>query len=227
LTYFGKGIYTLPTAAKILKINPQKMRRWVNGYTFYKNKVSQPGKPLINIEFGRDSSDTVISFLDLAELLFISKFIHYGISVQKIRKAANTASKILKTDHPFALQKMYTDGRSIFAELAQKENDTSFLDLLDSQYELREIIDSTLLGCIDFNEYNHAKRWWPLGKEGSIVLDPERNMGQPILNKYNVRTELLYGLFRTNHSISEICDWYELDENEVIVAIEYEKGLVA
>jgi uncharacterized protein (DUF433 family) len=64
-------------------------------------------------------------------------------------------------------------------------------------------------------------------KKQEIVLDPARNLGQPILNKYNVKTELIYELYKTNHSISEISDWYELDKNSIQAAISFEKGLMA
>ena len=227
MTYIGKGIYPLITAAKILKINPQKMRRWIKGYTYPKNMEFHSSKPLFKIEFEYNSDDVVISFLDLAELLFIKTFVQYGISLQKIRKAAITASNLLNASHPFAIRKMFTDGKSIFAKIAQTENDTSLLDLLNKQFQLDEIVEPLLYECIDFNKYDYAEKWWPLGKRKDIVLDPTRNMGQPILNKYNVRTELIYELYKTNHSISEISEWYELDKKAIDTAINFEKGLVA
>jgi uncharacterized protein (DUF433 family) len=227
MTCFGKGIYTLATAAKILRMNPQKMRRWIKGYTYQKNMERRSYDPLFKTEYEYDPNDVVISFLDLTELLFINNFVQYGISIQKIRKAAIIASDLLETSHPFAIRKMFTDGKTIFAEIAQKENDPSLLDLINRQFQLGKIIEPLLYKCIDFNNGDHAQRWWPLGKKGSIVLDPARNMGQPILNKYNVRTELIYELYKTNHSINEISDWYELDENAIQAAISFEKELVA
>jgi uncharacterized protein (DUF433 family) len=227
MTYFGKGIYTLTTAAKILKINPQKMRRWINGYTYTKNMECRSYKPLFKTDFDYSPENVLISFLDLTELLFIDTFIHYGISIQKIRKAAITASKLLNTSHPFAIKKMFTDGKLIFADIAQKEQDNSLLDMIYEQYQFSEIIEPTLYKCIDFNKHDLAEKWWPQGREGAVVLDPSRNMGQPILNKYNIRTELIYNLYKTEHSISEIGDWYELDKNSIEAAINFEKGMAA
>ena len=60
MTYFGKGIYTLTTAAKILKINPQKMRRWIKGYTHLKNMECRSYKPLFKTEFDYDPNDVGI-----------------------------------------------------------------------------------------------------------------------------------------------------------------------
>jgi uncharacterized protein (DUF433 family) len=227
MTYFGKGIYSLSAAAKILRMNPNKMRRWIKSYTYYKNKECHSNKPLFKTEFEYDPDDVIISFLDLTELLFINTFIKYGISLQKIRKAAITASNLLNTSHPFAIKKMFTDGKSIFAEIAQKEKDASLLDLIKKQYQFEKIIEPLLYKCIDFDKHDYAEKWWPLGKKENIVLDPSRNMGQPILNKYNVRTELIYELYKSKHSINEISEWYELDKNSIIKAIDFEKGMVA
>jgi len=227
MNYLGKGIYSLTTAAKILQLNPQKVNRWISGYTYQKNMENRSSKPLIKTEFGYSSGDAIISFLDLTELLFIKSFIHYGISIQKIRKAAITASNLLKTQHPFAIKKMFTDGHTIFARIAQEDKDTSLLDLLKKQYEFEKIIEPTLYECIDFNKYDYAERFWPRGKTSDIILDPSRNLGQPILNRYNIRTGLIYELYESNHSIDEISDWYELDKNAISTAIDYEKELVA
>jgi uncharacterized protein (DUF433 family) len=227
MTYFGKGIYTLTTASKILNMNPQRMRRWIKGYTYPKNMECHSTKPLLRIDFEYNPDDVIISFLDLAELLFIKTFIQHGISIQKIRKAAITASNLLNTSHPFAIKKMFTDGKSIFAKIAKKEDDLSLLDLINKQFQFDEIVEPILYECIDFNKYDYAERWWPLGKKKEIVLDPSRNMGQPILNKYNVRTELIFELYKTNHSIDEISEWYELDKKAIEVAISFEKGLAA
>jgi uncharacterized protein (DUF433 family) len=227
MTYFGKGIYSLITAAKILRMNPQKMRRWIKGYTYNKNMECRSYKPLFNTEFEYNSNDVVISFLDLIELLFINNFIQYGINIQKIRNATVAASHLLNTPHHKKKKKMFTDGKSIFAEIAQKENDTSLLDLLHKQFQFDKIVEQTLYECIDFDKYDLAEKWWPLGKDGNIVLDPSRNMGQPILTDYNIRTELIYDLYKTKHSISEISDWYELDKNAIETAIRFEDGLVA
>ena len=222
MTYIGKGIYTLTAAAKILKMHPQKVRRWVNGYTYSKDADRHFIEPLFKTEFEYDSNDAIISFLDLTELLFINAFIGYGISIQKIRKASVLASKLWDTYHPFAVRKMFTDGKSIFAKIAQETDDTSLMDLLKKQYQMGEIIEPLLYECLDFNTNDHAEKWWPLGKNSGIVLDPSRNMGQPILNNYNVRTGLIYELYKAKRSINEICDWYEMDKNAVETAINFE-----
>jgi uncharacterized protein (DUF433 family)/DNA-binding transcriptional MerR regulator len=227
MEYLGKGIYTIKEASKILKINPQKMRRWIKGYTYYKDTNEYTSLPLFHTEFKYDSADVVISFLDLAELLFINTFLECGVSIHTIRKAALAASELLQISHPFAIKKIYTDGKSIFAKIAEEDKDTSLIDLINKQFQLDKIVEPLLYERIDFNTYDHAERWWPLGRENNIVVDPSRNLGQPILNNYNIRTELIYELYTNNHSIDEISEWYEIDTNSIHNAIDFEQGLVA
>ena len=122
---------------------------------------------------------------------------------------------------------MYTDGKSIFANIAKEENDTDILDLIKSQFQFAKIIEPTLFARIEFDNSDNAEKWWPQGKKGGVVLDPSRNMGQPIISKYNIKTELIYELYKTKHSIDDISDWYELDKNAIKAAICYEEGLAA
>jgi uncharacterized protein (DUF433 family) len=168
----------------------------------------------------------IISFLDLAEFLFINAFVGRGISLQKIRQAAQFSAKYLNTEHPFAVRKIYTDGKSIFAKMGQEGYDTSLIDVIRAQFQLGEIVEPFLFECIDFNQYDQAEKWWPRGKKEGIVLDPSRNFGQPIIDTYNIRTDILYDLYKTNHSIAEIKEWYKIDTDEIIAAIHFEEGFV-
>ena len=227
MTYLGKGIYTLPSASKIIKIDSQKMRRWVNGYTRQRNAEARYSEPLIKPEFEHGPDNAVLSFLDLMELLFIKNFVQHGISIQKIRKAAASAADLLDTSHPFAVRKMYTDGKGIFARYAEENRDSLLLDLICRQFQFDEVIAPLLYESIDFDVSDCARKWWPLGKDGNVVLDPQRNFGRPILDRHNVRTELIYELYKANRSVDEISDWYELDKGETEAAIGFEKGLAA
>ncbi|MCL2609784.1 MAG: hypothetical protein FWD94_07785 [Treponema sp.] len=226
VVYLGKGIYTPAYVARLIKTDTQKTRRWVKGYTYRKDAELKSVAPIFKREFDQFSEEVALSFLDLAELLFIRHFIELGFGIQKIRKAAFAASKFLDTDHPFALQKIYTDGKSIFATLAEKENDLSLLDLIKDQFQFEKIVQPTLT-CLDFGITGKVEKWWPWGKDKNIALDPIRNMGQPILDTYNLRTDIIFDLYKAGRCIDDISDWYELDKDSVKIAIEFEKSLAA
>lgn len=227
MEYLGKGLYSIPESARILQTTQQKLRRWIRGYTYNKDNIVHISPPLFKTDYEYDSSDVIISFLDLAELLFIKTFSEYGISIQSIRNAALAASELFNTAHPFAMRKFYTDGKTILARVAEEEKDPALIDLLKKQYQFDQIITPLLYETIDFNTVDEASKYWPLGKGKNIVLDPARNLGKPILDNYNIRTDVIFDLLKKNHSIKEIIDWYEIDELSLRTAIDYEKGLVA
>jgi len=221
----GKGIYSLPVAAKLLEMPYNKVYRWAKGYKYSLNNNFINIPSLIKSEYEPKNDFFVISFLDLIELLFIKNFLKLGVSLHTIRKACISASELLNSTHPFAMKKFYTDGKTILAKIAEKDKDPFLLDLLKKQYKLDKIINHYLKNCIDFNEFDHAERWWPIGKEKGIVLDPNRNLGQPILNKYNIRTDVICDLYMNNHNKNEISEWYNIDFTSIENAIRYEKSI--
>jgi uncharacterized protein (DUF433 family)/DNA-binding transcriptional MerR regulator len=227
MEYLGKGIYTISQVAQITKIDPSRVRRWIKGYTFSKSTNNYKNPPMFSTDYKYDSSDVIVSFLDFMEILFIDSFTQFGISLQSIRKAAQIASRLFSSSHPFAMKKIFTDGKSILAQIAEESGESDLIDLLKKQYQLEDILLPYLYECIDFNKLDLATKFWPLGKQSSIVLDPNRSLGQPIIHKYNVRTNVLYDLAKHGNTIKDIAEWYEIDEISIQNAIDFEKGLVA
>jgi len=224
LEIIGKGIYSISSAAKLLGMPYSKVYRWVKGYKYSINHNSQFSDSIINADYD-NSSIIAISFLDLIELLFINNFIQHGVSLRTIKKATLIASDLLNTSHPFATKQFFTDGKTILAKIIEKEDDPILIDLVKTQYEFNKIITPYLHCRIDFNKFDKAERWWPKGKKYGIVIDPTRNLGQPIINKYNIRTEVIFDLHNTNHSNKDIADWYDIDLSSIEAAISFENGL--
>lgn len=224
MEYLGKGIYTYKDASSITGVRIESVRRWFDGYKDYKS--NRRIGPLIKREYQNTAHQKLISFLDLIELLFINAFHSYRVSLQSIRIAVNQASLLLKTDHPFATKKFYTDGKTILAEIIQG-NDSALVDLIKQQYQISEIVFPLLYNCIDFRNYEVAQRYWPLGKDRGIVIDPSRNFGKPILNDLNVSVHTISDLLQSGHSEGEISEWYEIASQYIELAKEYELRLSA
>jgi hypothetical protein len=64
-------------------------------------------------------------------------------------------------------------------EVLTPGEDDRLIDLFkDAQYVLRKIVEPSLKG-LEFDD-DLASRWWPNGKDSGIVLDPQRQFGQPV-----------------------------------------------
>lgn len=225
--YIGHGIYTIPEASRLTKIPSRVINRWIKGYKYKKNNTTKTLPPLFSNDYAIIDEKISLSFLDLIEIRFINAFREHGVSWQSIKIASKNAAKLLQFTHPFSLRKIYTDGKYIITKIANEENVEDLLNLVDTQYEIEEILSSLLREGLDFSEMDIASKWWPLGKSHSIVIDPERNLGKPIIDKYNITTHVIYQTFKTVNSLDEVASWYEIDKKYVQEAVEYESSLVA
>jgi uncharacterized protein (DUF433 family) len=221
MNFIGNGIYTMSDIHTITNISLSKITRWANGYTYCRDGKRRNILPVYKKDFDAINAKKILSFLDLIEILFIDSFERYGFSLQNIRKAADGAAKLLNTAHPFAKKCFFTDGKTILLKIAEKDNIPELLDLLKKQYQMEPIVSQSLIESLDFDKYDLAEKWWPLGKKSRIVIDPKRNFGKPIINDKNIRIDTIYDLYRRNKNIVEIAEWYELDKKTINEAIQF------
>lgn len=71
---------------------------------------------------------------------------------------------------------------------------------------------------LDFNEHDLAYRFWPLGREKSIVIDPAPKLGHPIIIDSNIYPETFYPHIIAGDPVPYIAPVYGLSEKQVIHA---------
>ena len=97
---------------------------------------------------------------------------------------------MFKVAHPFCTNRFVTDGREIFVELHRETGEPSLVEIVNRQAVFAQIIRPFLKG-LEFADGTGLVRWWPLGEQRSVVLDPTRNFGRPIVARHGVPTEVL------------------------------------
>ncbi len=224
-TYIGKGIYSVPEVARLTGISPSKIRRWVRGYRVVGGQEQRP--PVIESDYEPIENKTALSFLDLIEVRFVDSFRRHGVSWRSIRIASRKAAALLDTAHPFAKRRFFTDGREILTRVAEESKEPELLNLVRDQYEIDAVVSPLLVGDLEFNGLDMAERWWPRGKDAGVVIDPARNLGKPIVDRYGVPTEVLSRQCETVGSIEVVAEWYEVDADTVRRAVEFENSLAA
>ena len=223
-SFIGKGIYSISEVSKYTGIDSRKIRRWTNGY---KTNLSRAYESIYIHDYDSINEKTSLSFLDLVEIRFIDAFHKHGVSWKAIRIASEKAKEIIGKDHPFSTRKFYTDKRNILTRIAISEKQNELLDLVHSQFELDEILQPCLFEGIDFADVDIASRWYPIGRDNPIIIDPSYNFGRPVINDVFVDTKLLFDMYKSKKTIEEISMWYEIDCNLIQSAINYETQLVA
>ncbi len=201
----GKGIFTIPDASLILNIPSTKINSWLNKY--WQSQFIEDTKNIESYTWG-ESKDRAFNFYTLIELIAVKTFREIGLPFTKIKLAHSILSNIYETPFPFATSKLLSDGKSIF--LDEKKDGLLNLDY-KLQYNFKEII-SPYCKRLEFDSDTFLPtRFWPMGKEHSIVVDPHHSFGQPTINGTNINVYSLSNLLEAGESKEFIADVYKLN----------------
>lgn len=216
--------YPAADVGRLVGLTATRVRRWLKGYDYTYAATVHHQAPVV-LRVGTKGT-SYASFLDLVDLLFVKRFLDHKVSLQKVRRALDEASAILGTTH-FARQSFFTDGHNIFLEV--KDRGEAILQLLSGgQWVIAPIIQQ-LASQIDFDGSSGvARRWYPRGPEGRIVLDPMVSFGRPTVVGRGIATANVYDFYvAENKRVRVVRDWLGLVEEDVEAAVEFERRLVA
>jgi uncharacterized protein (DUF433 family) len=161
------------------------------------------------------------------EIKFVAAFLNLGVSWNMIHKVRDKAAEQFPGEsHPFCTRRFLTDGKTVFVELHKETEEASLVEIVKSQQVFSEILLPFMKG-LEFDANNVLERWWPLGKERQIALDPKRNFGQPSIFERGIPTRVLAKSFKANKSIDVVAKWYAVAPEAVKEAVDYEHALAA
>jgi uncharacterized protein (DUF433 family)/DNA-binding transcriptional MerR regulator len=221
----GKGIYTVPDASRLSRVSSRRIRYWLKGISS-ETAPESDAHQLWKGELRPIEDKLALGFHDLQEVRFIDAFRKAGVSWHLLRAAHDVARQRYAIEHPFCTRRFVTDGSQIIEGLGEAPEGPSYEEVVQGQRMFPRVI-KPFLRELEFADGDHLVRWWPLGKERSVVLDPQRQFGQPITARAGIATEILRAAESAGQSVEEIAEWYELDALSVRDALEFEHGLAA
>ena len=222
--------YSISEASRLVGITRWRINRWLKGYeyTYYVGEETREGHQESVVTRNDLPRKTYASFLDLIDLLFVKRFLEHGFSLQFIRMALEEARERLGTPH-FARDTFFLSGKHIILQMGTKSKFMVAL-LTGGQGAMPEIIKQ-LGDKIDFEEvtgFGFASRWYPLGRDGMIVVDPQVSFGRPTILGRSIATENIYDLYLgESKQIDFVSHWFEIPARETQAAVNYEASLVA
>ena len=222
--FIGVGIYTVPDAARLTGLSQAQVRHWINGYSYKAGAVIRRIPSVINRQLPKLDDETALGFLDLIEMRVIHELLKKSFSLQEIRVVHDRAQQLFQSQHPFAVAQFKTvnkeNAKEIFSEV-----DAALIDVRHKQYAIDRIV-GPYLEDLDF-EGDLARRWWPLKTDHSVVIDPARRSGQPIVTNEGIATKILYDTYLAERSVEVVADWYEITMESVNGAIAFEQKFAA
>jgi uncharacterized protein (DUF433 family) len=220
---FGVGIYAPEDVGRIVGLSPSRVERWFRGHDARGDQLVV--HPLIEGDWPAVDGEVTLSFMDMIEARFVKVFLEAGISIHLIRSAAHEGARLFQTRHPFCVKRFETDGVSLFVRV-HEDGKERLIDVPHRQEAIVQVMNP-LLRQLDYDASGIARRWWPLGKEQPVVLDPERSFGEPIVMKRGVPTRSLAGPVLAGDDPQKVARWFRVDLREVQAAVEFERHLQA
>ena len=210
----GLGIYTASEIAQILRIPYRNVYTWMNKY--WDGKLGK--------EYGSSYSwqaygSRAVSFHTFIEFYIMMRFSEAGVKPKQVLMAHSELVKMYETPFPFALKEVLKgikcDGKYIY--LKTKDG---IIELNGTKQFNLTLIQMFFVN-LDFDKDNLASRFWPMGKQKSILVDPERRFGHPVIDGKNIFPEVIYNHHIAGDPIKYIAHIYELSEEEINHALEY------
>jgi len=210
--------YSISVTSRLTGINKWSVSRWLRGYKY----AGGEQRPVVKSKI--PPVLPYASFLDLIDLLFVKMFLDRSFSLQRVRKALDDARDHLQTPH-FARSNFFTSGRDIILQLP----DDDYVALLrDGQRVIGEIT-RRFYDKLDFEEvtkHGFVCRWYPRGKDGLIVIDPQIAFGRPTILGYSVATSNIYDLYLgEKKQIEPVSEWFDIPAPMIQTAVHFEHSL--
>lgn len=227
LDQLGRPAYPVAEASRLVGLPARKVRRWLRGYG-YKHDHAVGLQP--QVPRGGGTASPCASFLDLVDLLVVKWFLDHGVSLQRVRRALEEACDLLGAKH-FTRQTFSTYGGSIFPRLQEEDSEDrgdAILEVMSGGQRVLAPAVRELVEQLDFEAPEGlASRWYPLGRNKPVVLDPMVSFGAPSIVGRGVKTINIHDLFvAEDKSLASVGSWWSLTDSEIQAAVEFERQLV-
>jgi uncharacterized protein (DUF433 family) len=209
--------YSFAEADRIARVTPGTSSRWLKGYRYWYSPDEQRMSPPVTPGHG---SQQAVSFVDLMEVATIGKLRNKGFSLKRIRQINAYCRVYLQDPRPLVTEKFRVAGQDIFI------NDEDFGVLVNVGREAgMRAWEEVLEPFLDDVEYEEelVRRWWPLGKNVGVVVDPDYGFGLPVIAGTGIRTEIIAERTRAGDSTEEITYDFGVTPSQIEDALRWEE----
>jgi len=215
--------YSAAEASRLVDMKPWTVRRYLQGYEYDYESWHKMQPPVVK---GDSKFETYASFLDLIDLLFVKELLKRGFGLPTLRIALDEARELLGSPH-FCQSAFFTSGSQNISIKLPKDG-TIIKLMTGGQYVIPSIVAS-LSNKLDFEEitrYGFARRYYPKGLDGQIVIDPEISFGRPVIKGTGIPTTSIYDLFLgEGEKYKPVGNWFSLPISKVKAAVQFEHSL--
>lgn len=220
---FTRPLYTYAEADRLAGVSRGTSNRWVKGYKYWNPQGERVAQSSMTARPNAEPEQGV-SFFDLISIKAIDGLRDIGLGTRKIRDAVRYCQDELRISYPFATEAFKADRRRIYMEAG----DGHLLEVLGGQrgaWAWDAVLDPFLKDLDYHNEL--ARRWYPLGKDEPVVVDPDYSFGLPVVVGSGVRTEIIAEQYHAGDKIEHIEYDFNVTRQQIESALKLETQLAA
>jgi uncharacterized protein (DUF433 family) len=193
--------YSFAEAATLTGIPASTIRSWVVGRSFPGRSGKRWSQKVAQLPRGERR---FLSFTNLVEVHVLAAMRrNHFLSLDAVRKAVRYVHEALEVEHPLATEQFKTNGVDLFVERLGKIINAS----REGQLGMKEVLTSSL-ARIEYNDQGRAVRLFPSLRRAdsakSIVIDPRRAFGRPVLVGTAVPIADVRSRFDAGDSVDEL-----------------------
>lgn len=214
---FARPMYNYSEADRIAGVTRGTSKRWIRGYSYQSKGTQISAAPVTR---GLEQPDEPgVSFFDLIEIAAIGRLKEVGWSLRAIRKAVEACQAMFDLPRPLVTERFKTDGRDFFVQ-----RDDVLIEVGIGRRKGQQAWEQVLAPFLDTVAYEgeFARRWWPIGRDRRVVVDPDYGFGLPVVAGSGVRTEIVYEQVQALESQERIAYSFKITLEEVEHAIQFE-----
>ncbi len=216
-------MYTFSEAAHLADVSPGTVRNWLFGYSTRDRET----EPLFSPPADQGA---MVSFIQLIEIVVAGRLRKAErASYRTVYQAYQNARQHYHYEYPFAHIALTAIGKHIVHYIRGTRPGASLqaLDAL-SQWTIPGLVE--IQAVVDQLDYEHelASKWWPVGRDVPIVVDPQFSSGVPTIAGRGVTVGTIHKRFTEgNLGIDFIMGDYQLEREQVEHAIRFGERLAA
>lgn len=202
----SRPVFTLREAARYLGMPVSTLHAW-----------GRSADPLITVA-PRHGHEATVPFIGFAEAFVLSAFRKAGVPLQRIRPAVEVLRKTIGIEHALAAKHLYTDGAEVLFNYANERGEPELLELTvvrTGQKQFSELVRDYLKRIQYANDGWASMLELPTYRDATVVVDPTRAFGLPLLVHGGARVEDLVDRFVAGDHLADIAFDFDVPEQEV------------
>ena len=215
----GWGLYSFPEVANYLGVPIKTLRSWF---------ISRGGKaPLLSGTVTKTVEEGAwLNFHDFIQAYAVKELIHAGVNPRHIREAISEAKERYNLPYPLSMRGhvVYADKR-VHVLPPGETNPAELTGGAKGQKNFMSIVEK-YIKRIEFDEKGMANLFvvyqmkFDDGMQKRVIMEPHINFGEPTVEGTGYRASTLRDALEAEGSRDSVVRFYEVDERDVIVAVE-------